>query len=736
MRSILHDIDNLQQIMDLTSETLILLSKEGVCLDVRSHSDLWFLQPHVLIGKNIVELLPSHTYHKLIVSFQKVLLDGKPISLPFRLPLKDQTYYGECKLIAFEDNILCRYTDITNRENVKAKLVQTHEEMQEIQSVAQIGKWKLDTTTNIIYYSGFYANNEEPRTVSLSLERYVKFIIPEDRDKINSWLSKVLNQPSNQSISFRINILGKIYYISVKCIQRNKRKHHEVSSSIEGIVQNVTEMHKRRNDINMLTHVIFNANESIYGAYADGTLKFANQIFRRTHHIGIDDDITKYKVFNTNCGFAPNKAAWNARIAEMENKIETNFVFDNVVFDTCPDPAVYEGKFYKMTEDDGTYSYWSFAHDVTARVHYESEIKRNNQLISTIFNNIPASISVKDIRDDYRFIYRHSLTDEGIGPEIDMMSNEKITDFDIFPEEDAWRIRREDIKVSSSNEPLHLVTQGVNSKGEVKFFDILKLKIEDPNFSPMVLCIKWNITPIETMKRGLEEAKKRAEESDRLKTIFLANISHEIRTPLNAIVGFSNIMVECDDAKQRDSYHQIIDQSTKRLLKFVNQIMLLSRIETGEVKLSLTDVHLVNLCNEVKDYAESNCSSAVDIIFETKQDNLIINTDEGYLTQVFMILIKTSLKFIDAGKIWFGYVEKEDTIEFYVKDNGKGFVNENEDVFSLFNKYNYGNDGSELELTICHALIQLMGGTITAESKKGVGSKFMFVLPKKMMKIK
>jgi signal transduction histidine kinase len=731
MESILHDINKLQRIIDLTSETLILISGDGVCLDVRPHTDLWFLQRDALIGKNILELLPSHTYHKLVVVFQEVLTTGNSASLPFRLPLGDKTYFAECKLMRFDDNVLCQYTDITNRENVKAKLTQAYEEMQEMQSVAQIGKWKLDTETNIIGYSGFFANDDEPRTISITLERYMRFIIPEDREKMGSWLDKMLHQPSSQRISFRIKILSKIYYISVKCICHQKKKQHKVRSFIEGIVQNVTEMHKRRNDINMLTHVIFNANESIYGAYTDGTLKFANQIFRRTHHIGIDDDIAQYKIYNTNCGFAPNKAAWDTKIASMENKLELNFLYNSIDADTYDDPTVYEGKFYKMTEDTGDYSYWAFGHDVTDRVRYESEMKRNNQLLSTIFNNIPVSISVKDIADDYRFIYRHSLEGEGPDLRVDMMSTNKVTDFDIYSEDDAWTIRREDMKVGMSNEPLHAVIQGKDNKGKVTYFDILKQKISDPNFSPMILCLKWDITPIESMKRRLEEAKKRAEESDKLKTIFLANISHEIRTPLNAIVGFSNIMVECENAEQRDSFHKIIDQSTKRLLKFVNEIMLLSRIESGEVKLTLVDTHLLNLCNEVYDYANSDFPSNVELVCETKNhEDLIISADEKYLTQVFMILIKTSLKFIDNGKIWFGFKGEDDWVEFYVKDNGKGLVNENKNVFSLFNKYNYGNDGSDLELTICHALIQLMGGSITAESKKGIGSKFTFKLPR------
>lgn len=717
--------------MEATSETLLLLSNEGICLDVCAHTDLWFLQPDVILGKNVLALLPSHTYHKLIVDFQRVLINKISVTHCFRLPLKDETYFGECKFIPFDGNVLCRYTDITNRENISQKLTQTYEEMQEIQHVAQIGKWALNTETNELFYTGSYADNDEVRSLSLPLERFMRLVIPEDRVKMTSWLERILKHTSNQNISFRVRILRHIYYMSVKCITRRK-KPHGTDNIIEGIIQNVTEMHKRRNDINMLTHVIFNANESIYGALPDGTMKFANQVFRHHHHIDIDADISQYKVYNTNYVYAQSKAEWNERVNAMEGKVDVNFLYDNQALDDSAEPIVYEGKFYKMTEDDGTFSYWAFAHDVTQRVRFESEMKRYNQLLSTIFNNIPASISVKDVDDDYRFIYRNSLVDDKRIALTDITSKVKLTDFDVFPDDEAWKIRREDSLINETGETIHQVVQGVNQNGEVLYYDILKLKISDPNFSPMILCIKWNVTPLELMKRKLVDAKQKAEESDRLKTIFLANISHEIRTPLNVIVGFSNIMVDCDSQEQRESYHSIIDQSTKRLLKFINQILLLSRLESGEIKLSLTDIRLNDLCNEVYDFADSESTEKVNVIFESPKDNLVINTDSNYLIQVFMILIRTAFKFIDKGSVWFGYVNKDSCVEFYVRDNGKGLVSGNEDVFSLFTRYNYGNDGSELELTICHALVQMLGGTISAESKKDMGSRFVFTLPKHM----
>jgi len=733
MERILHDISYLKQIMDLTSETLMLISAEGVCLDICSHTDLWFLQEDVILGKNILSLLPSHTYHKLIVDFQDVLINNKTINNSFRLPLNDTTYYGECRLMPFEGNVLCRYTDITNRENIKFKLTQAYEEMQEIQNIAKIGKWSLNIETNMIDYTGFCGENSEERKMPpISLDYYMEhFIIPEDREKMRIWVGKILRHPYKQRISYRISVMQKIYYMSVKCIYSEKDKQYKHSRKIEGIVQDVTEMHKRRNDISMLTHVIFNANESIFGVFPDGTLKFANQIFRQVHGIGIDEDVSKYKIYNTGYGFAPNKDVWDERVQSMQTRVEMNFSYHNQQIDKDSEPVIYGGKFYKMTEDNGTYSYWAFAYDITQQVRYESEMKRYNQLMYTLFNNIPASISIKDVNDGFRFIYRNSINEDESRLQKDLMSAVRISDFDIFPKEEAWRIRKEDININETGEPLHRITQNIDADGELQYYDILKLKIDDPNFSPMILSIKWNITQLEIMKRKLVDAKQKAEESDRLKTIFLANISHEIRTPLNAIVGFSDIMAECDDQKQRKIYYKIIDQSTKRLLKFIEDILLLSRIESGEVKLTMVDISLNNLCHQVYDYIDGKIPPLVTVMFESSNKDITICLDEKYVIQIFMILIKTSCRFIEKeGNVWFGYVDKGDYVECYVKDSGKGLMNDGKEVFSLFTKYNYGNDGSELELTICYALVHLMGGNIIAQSTEGVGSKFVFILPK------
>ena len=123
--------------------------------------------------------------------------------------------------------------------------------------------------------------------------------------------------------------------------------------------------------------------------------------------------------------------------------------------------------------------------------------------------------------------------------------------------------------------------------------------VEHKDFSPIVLNIEWDITELELAKRELTAAKEKAERSDRFKSSFLANMSHEIRTPLNAIVGFSRIIADCDNIEERREYYSIVEANNERLLGLINEILDLSKIESGIVDFSIEPVNLFDLCKEI-----------------------------------------------------------------------------------------------------------------------------------------
>lgn len=141
MNRTLHDTNNAQRILKLTADTMLLVDKNGVCIDIDPHCDLWFLQDEILLGKNIFELLPEYTRERVVPVFQSVLEGKKSVSKNFKLVLKEDVYYFKCIMHPYDDMVLCQYRDITQRSNVKRQLEQANRTLREIQKVAQIGQW-------------------------------------------------------------------------------------------------------------------------------------------------------------------------------------------------------------------------------------------------------------------------------------------------------------------------------------------------------------------------------------------------------------------------------------------------------------------------------------------------------------------------------------------------------------------------------------------------------------------
>lgn len=236
----------------------------------------------------------------------------------------------------------------------------------------------------------------------------------------------------------------------------------------------------------------------------------------------------------------------------------------------------------------------------------------------------------------------------------------------------------------------------------------------------------------------LVAAKEKAEESDRLKTAFLANISHEIRTPMNGILGFSELLKEPHlSEKEHREYVGFIHQSGERMLDLINDLIDISRIEAGEtfLHLSLTPVNRLmhDLCAFFMPQATEkglrlHCTAGL------TDGESIIETDSSKLRQVMTNLIQNALKFTVEGGIDTGYTRKDDMLEFYVVDSGIGIPSDmKERVFERFrqadNSLTRNYDGAGLGLSISRAYVEMLGGRIRVESEEGRGSSFFFTLP-------
>lgn len=231
-----------------------------------------------------------------------------------------------------------------------------------------------------------------------------------------------------------------------------------------------------------------------------------------------------------------------------------------------------------------------------------------------------------------------------------------------------------------------------------------------------------------------EEKAQQAEKASRMKSLFLANMSHEIRTPLNAIEGFSRIMAETDSAEERMKFMEIIESNNTRLLSLINEILDLSRVEAGEITIKKSSVNLNNLCQDLKQMFKFRCPDSVNMVWNSPNMMVTLNTDENRLVQVFSNLISNALKHTANGSITYGYrlVNDGQDVEFYVSDTGSGISPE--DLPTIFETYMSKDaetmqNGYGLGLPLSKIIIEKMGGTISVNSELGNGSTFTFILP-------
>jgi len=725
MKKFLHNTLYSDKILQMTADTMFLVDYEGVCLDIVIHANQrFFKERRNLLGENLLEILPEETSASLREEFEKVIKNKIVSTKNYKLPLAEGTYYFKCIMHPFEEGlVLCQYRDITNRTLIKIQLEKTNNKLQEVEKAAKIGQWKYDFKTQTFFYKGFtgaMSNNE--RYKPISLEKYLSIMHKDDRPGFVSWLNSIPRNTNAKTIEYSIQWKNKAVFLRLKVLSKELSADDEI---VEGYSQNLTDIIKLDESLRNATKAINYASEDIFAMKLDGTLTFTNEQFRRHYLLTNDMDLSTIKV--NDLPVDQNlKKQWMEMHSRFINVTDIVRYIEKKPFPHLKGILAFDFFSYIVRDSEGNDTIWTFGRDISEQIRHEEEVKEVNQIMDTVLKNLPIAISVKDTGNDLRYIYRNPVSF------LKMKTTDVIgkTDFDVYPDDVALTFRNEDLAIMKDNEPIIYDKETTDGNGNNYIVHKLKILADNGDRPPLIISLETDITKMKELESELIKAKDKAENSDNLKSAFLANMSHEIRTPLNAIVGFSRVIADTQDAKERMEYYDIVESNNNRLLQLINEILDLSRIESGIMEFVEQPVSMNVMCLEVLDAHKFRCPENVQLILDDSDPNIWIYSDKNRLIQVFSNLIGNAFKFTREGSVRFGYKLKGDFVECYVKDTGVGFSKEKSDkVFERFAKLNTTAQGTGLGLSICRSIIEKLGGTICAKSDEGKGAEFIFTHP-------
>jgi PAS domain S-box-containing protein len=385
--------------------------------------------------------------------------------------------------------------------------------------------------------------------------------------------------------------------------------------------------------------------------------------------------------------------------------------------------------------------------DISHQKEIVQKLNIERDFLQVLMDNIPFTIYFKDL--ECRFTKINKAQARLIGAETPDEAIGK-TDFDYFSKQHAEIAYEDEKKIISTGIPLiEKVEHFKDGEGIFRWVSATKVPVKDDKGNITgIVGISIDITEKRMAEEKLRESKEKAEESDRLKTAFLANMSHEIRTPMNGIIGFSNLLRNPElTEEERNEFLNHITNCGSTLLNLIDDIIDISKIEAGQIKIRLSESHINAILDELYDSFQAikqrEGKDHIQLIKKTPfpDKQAVVMTDPFRLRQIMLNLISNALKFTLEGFVEFGYsLQENKMLCFYVKDTGIGIPKDKQNlIFERFgqvtdtNNYYINQKGTGLGLAISSNLAKLLGGKMWLDSIQDEGSTFYFTIPYNMV---
>jgi PAS domain S-box-containing protein len=606
-------------------------------------------------------------------------------------------------------------------------LPDTDERIRFVLEACRIGVWEVDLTTNKLFSSPVINNifGYEGLHHEWTYEESVKHFHPGDLEYITAKFNKAVETSGEWDIECRIFTIGG----HTRWVRISGRYTQNGSPRMTGFLQDISEIKNAQQKIkdneepfrqlfqdhtavNLIVDPkdgnIVNANEAAARFYGWSTDELTNMNFSRINSLSIEE--------------------MKEVLESIKSTVNKCFHFKNI--NANGEIRYVEAFCSKIKTDDRDYRHF-IIHDITDKIRAEDHLK----LLSSSVKQSPVSTVITDTNGHIMYVNPAFIKTTGYTFEEIKGKNLRILKSG-HQSPEFYKVLWETI-LSGREWKGEFINKKKN--GELYWEKTVISPIHNKNGDiTHFVAITEDITEIKKMVDDLNVAKKAAEESDRLKSAFLANISHEIRTPMNGILGFTKILKDPGlTGHQHQEYVDIIHNSGKRMLDTVNDLIDISKIETGQVTLNISEVNLKDEFEEIFNFFLPQAEKKG--LKFTMNNRLpsgatMVKTDKTKLVSILTNLIKNAIKFTGKGKIETGCRYKSRSIEFYVRDSGIGIPPEKQSaVFNRFEQVDLEDanifQGTGLGLAIVKAYVEMLDGRIWLESKERSGSTFYFTIP-------
>lgn len=639
-----------------------------------------------------------------------------------------------------EDLVVATYTDITHETLAAKEMKINTRRMERAEKLSSFGSWEIDLSTKTLYGTKGASEIYGVKQCSMPWDEIKKIALPEFREFLDKALEDLIEGRSKFNVKYKIKRPdnGQIRHIHTIAEYREDKK------MIFGVARDITEMVQSQGALlESLTDLSLAEKIAQIGNWKfdpeNHTLQWSEQVLQilEKENIPTFPEINDFKHFTGEEYFKRFKDA-------IQSAIKNGKPFENQFLINSENE---KGKWVEIicrpVAEKGTKGYFlrGTIQDITSSTKVENELSKINTLLNTLIQNLPDAIYMKDTQYRKVIVNKGDLLNCGVEKPEDVLGK---TDFEIYPKEIAEKYFEDDQQVIEYGKII--MNREEELPGNPKRWILTtKAPLKNKNGEIIGLVgIGHDITHRKQMMVELETAKRKAEESDKLKSLFLANMSHEIRTPLNAILGFSNIITSGNLSQEKLEYFgKIIESSGQRLTAVIDDIIDISLIQSNQLKVDNHAFSVNDLLEEMFfTYKNQKTEKLQKIEFKVEycntSDHDMLNSDKNRIYQILRNLLDNAFKFTDKGFIRFGCRKSSaEEMVLFVEDSGIGIEEGKTNIiFESFRQAQEGfsrqYEGTGLGLAIVSGIVERLGGKVGVKSEPGIGSSFYLSVPRKM----